>query len=256
MLEHAERLRALRAAAAARSARPTSAAVSAEAHRRLEALVEARFEETRGPTGQPEGDRTAAMAAGSVVHRVLEELDLAALAADPRRELARHRSRLGGLLRPFLGPGYDAEAAEAASEARRRIEELLDRLERGEMLARLAALGEHVVARELPVLLPAPATGSDATGSTGPVGFVSGALDLLYRDPETGELVVADYKTDAAETDERIAELAEAYAPQARLYARAVQEALGLPDPPRAELWFLGSGRIVEIDRERPAPTS
>jgi ATP-dependent exoDNAse (exonuclease V) beta subunit len=81
------------------------------------------------------------------------------------------------------------------------------------------------------------------------VGFVSGALDLLYRDPETGDLVVADYKTDRVEGDDELATQAEAYASQARLYARAVREALDLPEPPRAELWFLWAGRVVAVDQ-------
>jgi ATP-dependent exoDNAse (exonuclease V) beta subunit len=84
------------------------------------------------------------------------------------------------------------------------------------------------------------------------VGFVSGALDLLYRDPETGDLVVADYKTDRVEVEgdlSALTDLVGAYAPQARLYARAVREALDLPEPPRAELWFLWAGRVVAVDQ-------
>jgi len=30
---------------------------------------------------------------------------------------------------------------------------------------------------------------------------------------------------------------------------RAVAEALGLPEPPRFELWFLGAGRVVALSR-------
>jgi ATP-dependent exoDNAse (exonuclease V) beta subunit len=93
-----------------------------------------------------------------------------------------------------------------------------------------------VVARELPVLLP------PAHDERGPVGFVAGAIDLVHRDPETGQLVVVDYKTDRVETPAQIAERAKAYAPQGAEYQRALRDALGLAAPPRFELWFLHAG--------------
>ena len=37
------------------------------------------------------------------------------------------------------------------------------------------------------------------------------------------------------------------HAPQVEVYRRAVQRALRLEAPPRAELWFLWPGRIVEL---------
>jgi ATP-dependent exoDNAse (exonuclease V) beta subunit len=245
----ARRLRELRAEAAARGARPVGAPASAEAHRRLEELAEERFEEG-GPGGRAAGadldhgpDRRLALAAGTAVHRVLEELDLAAGAA---AELARHRQRLPELLRPLLPEDDLAAAVE-------RCEELLDRLASpgpgGDLLERLAALGEGVVARELPVLLPpGAADGVSGPSPESPVGFVSGSVDLLYRDPESGRLVVADYKTDRVEGAGEIAERARAYAPQARLYAAAVRDALGLDEPPRAELWFLWPGAVQVVE--------
>ncbi len=77
------------------------------------------------------------------------------------------------------------------------------------------------------------------------MGFVAGTIDLLYRDPATGALVIADYKTDAALRPEEIAQRAETYAAQGAVYQRALQEALRLDDPPRFELWFLQPGAIV-----------
>ncbi|HSL81914.1 MAG TPA: PD-(D/E)XK nuclease family protein, partial [Thermoanaerobaculia bacterium] len=212
----------------------------------LEELAEDRFEEdgaggrTAGTEEDAGPDRRLALAAGSAVHRVLEELDLSAtgLAA----ELARHRARLPELLRPLLPEDDLAPAVELC-------EELLDRLGPSgagrELLERLGDLGDRVVARELPVLLPPGAV--DGASPDGPVGFVSGAVDLLYREPETGLLVVADYKTDRVETAHEIAERVRVYSPQARLYAAAVRDALGLDDPPRAELWFLWPGRVEVV---------
>jgi ATP-dependent exoDNAse (exonuclease V) beta subunit len=57
--------------------------------------------------------------------------------------------------------------------------------------------------------------------------------------------VVADYKTDAIVGEAEIQQRAEVYRPQLELYARAVQEALALGDPPFIELWFLDADRIV-----------
>jgi ATP-dependent exoDNAse (exonuclease V) beta subunit len=93
-----------------------------------------------------------------------------------------------------------------------------------------------VLARELPVLLP-PGEGEHA-----PVGAVTGAIDLLYRDPRDGRIVIADYKTDEVATAEEIRERAAVYAPQGEVYARAIREALEMEEEPRFELWFLRAG--------------
>ena len=97
----------------------------------------------------------------------------------------------------------------------------------GPLLGRLRAIADHVIARELPVLL-AP---DDAAGA--PVGFVSGTIDLVYRDPETGELVIADYKTDEVAGGRELRERAVAYAAQGVVYRRALREALGSRRGPR-----------------------
>ena len=127
---------------------------------------------------------------------------------------------------------------------------LLDDIARGPLIARLRDLASDIVARELPVLLPAvAAVESDATPA--PVGFVAGAIDLVYRDPESGELVVADYKTDQLGPDADGAALravAAKYAGQGDLYRRALREALELPYTPRFELWLLAHGRSVVVD--------
>jgi ATP-dependent exoDNAse (exonuclease V) beta subunit len=138
------------------------------------------------------------MAAGGAVHRALEEWDLA---ADPKQELARQSALLPSYLAALLG---DART----ERAQRRAAALLERFAAGPLLPRLRALAEGIVARELPVLLP-PGGGEKA-----PVGYVAGAIDLLYQDAATGAWVVADYKTDEVQGDEEIAARAAAYAPQ------------------------------------------
>jgi ATP-dependent exoDNAse (exonuclease V) beta subunit len=170
--------------------------------------------------------------AGTAVHRVLEDLRLG---ADLASELARQRDRLPGLV-DGEAPGPVRAAALARAQA------LLAKLAAGPFAARLAALEPHVVARELPVLLPPEPDGE------GPVGCVAGAIDLLYREPATGELVVVDYKTDAVEGEAALRERAARYAGQAGAYRRAVREALALERAPRCELWFLHAGAVVPVD--------
>jgi len=118
---------------------------------------------------------------------------------------------------------------------------VLDALASGSLLAKLAALREHVVGRELPVLLPPTGTAGDA------LAFAAGSIDLCYRDPETGEWVVADYKTDRVESDADVAERVERYTAQGRAYQSALREALGLDAAPRFELWFLRADRVETI---------
>ena len=179
--------------------------------------------------------RDAAQAAGTAVHRLLEHLALGAEAgeslADQERELEAH-------VRDLVTGKDVARAAERARE-------ICERIRGNGMLERLANLDGHVVARELPVLVPPGEGGS--VGDESPVAFVSGAIDLLYRDPETGEIVVADYKTDRVEDDEDVSERIEAYRAQGAAYVAAVQDALGLDGPPRFELWFLEAGRVEVV---------
>ncbi|HWM91801.1 MAG TPA: UvrD-helicase domain-containing protein [Thermoanaerobaculia bacterium] len=221
-----EALAVHRVEAEARMARPFGGAASEEAHELLrEQQAESRAGERirrRGP------DREAAMAAGGAVHRALETWDLF---SDPQEEAGRQRD----LLPAYLGPLAEGDVLDRALPLAR---SLLDHFAGSGLLSRLRDLRDHVLARELPVLLPPSGNGHGA------VGVVSGTIDLLYRDPATGRLVVADYKTDDPEVlEDRIA----VYAPQGATYARALREALDLEEPPRFELWFLQADRVVEV---------
>ena len=226
-----ERLRALRGEAARRAKRPFGATASAEAHAK-EASAEALGGEG-GPRRPPAGEggerslalagaeRSVALAAGTAVHALLE----------------------AGLLDGDADTALERAAALTAAPGERdavleHARSLWRRFRAGPLAPRLAALAPHVVARELPVWVE-PA----GDGEADPVGFVAGAIDLLYRDPATGELVVADYKTDAVDAAGLDAYAAR-YAPQGRHYVRAVARALGLARAPRFELWFLAAGEV------------
>ena len=229
-------LRADRLAAAAHSARPFGGAASEEAHELLrQQLAERRLSDEPAPVPEfPPGDshdREAAMAAGGAVHRALEEWDLA---AGPREELERQR----GLLRAYLTPLAGGDVLERALP---HAAELLEHFAASSLLGRLRELKSAILARELPVLIP-PGDGPHA-----PVGVVTGAIDLLYRDPERGDVVIADYKTDEVATAADLDRRAAAYAPQGAAYVRAVQEALELKKAPRFELWFLRADRVVVV---------
>jgi ATP-dependent exoDNAse (exonuclease V) beta subunit len=171
------------------------------------------------------------MAAGGAIHRVLEEWDLA---ADPKKELGRQRKLLPAYLAALV-EGDELDRALPLAES------LLETFVAGPLFQRLRKLKDHLLARELPVLLP------PGEGEASPVGIVTGAIDLLYRDPDDGRIVIADYKTDEVETEEEIQARAAVYAPQGVVYARAVQEALEIAEGPRFELWFLRAGVNVEI---------
>ena len=177
--------------------------------------------------------REIARLTGIAVHRAFERLDLTLPAGEA---LTRAASRLE------LPPGTHALPAErtAALAAARR---LLDGVAGGGRLCeRLDRIRQQVVARELPVLLP-PDAHDDA------VGFVSGTLDLVYRDPDTARFVVVDVKTDAVADDAAaLAALAARHARQGEIYRRALREGLGLATEPRFELWFVAADRWIASD--------
>jgi ATP-dependent helicase/nuclease subunit A len=229
-----EDLRERRTAADERSGRPWNTAPSADSHAgEREEQASRRFGDLpQTPGALPGGSsRAVAKAAGTAVHRILEDFDLG---ADPAKELERQRERLPDLVAALAGEG-DLAAARARAEA------ALATLGRGGLLAKLCGLAEHVVSRELPVLLPPPVDGPGA------VGFIAGSIDLVYRDPEAGEWVVADYKTDRIEDEADVADRVARYTEQGRSYQRALREALGLAANPRFELWFLHADRVEVV---------
>ncbi|MFV2072632.1 MAG: UvrD-helicase domain-containing protein [Thermoanaerobaculales bacterium] len=227
----AQTLHGLRHTAAERAARRWLAGVSDEAHRRLAEAIAVSVE-----GGEPSEEdaaprvpvpRDVAAAVGTAIHQTLERFDLDA--TDPGAELASRRAEAAAWLETAL-------PTEMGPTAKEHLRAILESFCAGPLWKRWLLIRNHVLARELPVLLP-PGDGPDA-----PVGALTGFIDLLYRDPDTGDLVVADFKTDAPE---HLEERAAAYAHQLTPYTRAVQAALGLATPPRSELWFLAAGKLV-----------
>jgi len=223
-----EALRVARAAAQRHEARPIQRVASELPHddeaRAARALPDDDAPEP--PRERPDPARRIALAAGTAVHAALELADLAAdadsLAAHGEREIAR----------VFAQP----EGSEEQRAAQQRAREIWQAVCAGPLLPRLRALAPRILARELPVLL---APDELPPSNDAPVGFVSGAIDLLYEDDRG--LVVVDYKTDEV-AGRSLEELAARYAQQGAAYTAAVQRALGLTARPRFELWFLQAG--------------
>jgi ATP-dependent helicase/nuclease subunit A len=220
-----ELLDARRGEAAARAARPrfvTASALAAHANRSIATA-----------SAQPPGDEAEQAARrarerGTALHRALE---LAPLAR--RDEVAWRIAVEQAAARPLANVDRDASAE---------LDRALAALRSSHLWQRLESLSEHVLARELPLV-----AASDPADPRAPLDGYVGTLDLLYRDPASGETVVADFKSDALAGEDAIAARVELYRPQLALYGRAVGEALGLAAPPRLELWLLAADRIVVV---------
>ncbi|MEM9292478.1 MAG: UvrD-helicase domain-containing protein [Acidobacteriota bacterium] len=255
-----------------------SSAEYAPAQRREERAEHLERAERQGQASSPRGfegaelwARRAAMAAGTAVHRCLEDLPLHLedlTLSDLQLALEEEEGKLPQLLRLAGLTGPTLEAAE------HRASSLLRGMQGGQLLERLRRCAPGILARELPLLLPANNALEDAVTKEdplAPVGYLIGSADLVYRDPENGELVVADYKTDSpeglaalpgearasmdeggaglspGELEPWLEERARHYAPQGEIYRRAVADALGEGERTRFELWFLALDRAVEL---------
>jgi ATP-dependent exoDNAse (exonuclease V) beta subunit len=189
-------------------------------------------------SGSPAG-ALAARCVGTAIHAALERLDLEAERAP---QWASARGRIEAAVRAAAPAGV-RERAQADALA------CWDALGEGPLAAALFALGKSVVARELPILLSPEGLGAAPVAT----GYVSGAIDLVYRDA-SGRLVVADYKTDrtlpAGDADARAR-----YVRQGALYCRALAEALRPEVAPRFEIWWLRHGVVDRVDAPPASPS-
>lgn len=182
------------------------------------------IDESTPPVATDDGDRALARVVGTEIHRLFEAWDPAADADAEYRRL------------------HDDVLREVPPAARERARELLRSFRDGPLYERWRQLLPHLEARELPILLPRP---PEWDGDV--VGALVGAIDFVYRDPESGEPVLGDFKTDRIEPGETLSEHAQRYRSQADAYRRAVARALGVDALPRCELWFLDRGEVVPV---------
>jgi ATP-dependent helicase/nuclease subunit A len=164
--------------------------------------------------------RPVAQAVGTALHELLERWDFSG--KERARALLQQATA-----RAALRAG--AAEADVASEANA----ILDSLLASDLPRALASV--EILGRELPLLL------RDGDGRSW-----SGTLDLLYRDPSDGRLVVGDYKTDRApDRDSR-----ERYRTQLAVYARGVARLFPGEPPPHLELLWLRTGQRERLPLE------
>jgi ATP-dependent helicase/nuclease subunit A len=224
-LKMIEELAGARLAAAERMDRPVIRSASAEAHDRL-----LRADIEGDASSDAPHSRDLAMAIGTAVHRLLETIDLG-------EGLANQVLESREIVVSEITTGMEPNAARGAAKE---VDDLLHHLASSACLEQLSTLAPALVARELPVY-------GWEESEEGPGTVVSGIVDLVYRDPEDGKLVVADYKTDALVGDDAFEERAEVYRPQVHTYAKILRDALDLAEEPHVELWFLAADRIVRL---------
>lgn len=220
--------------AQAHQGRPWLGTASEEAHRLFREAIAERLEGAEDETENPfvGGTRQrVATAVGTAVHSVLERFDHGA--EDPAEEL---RARVAEAFVWLDGALVHEEIKE---NARTRLSFLIEQFQEGQLWQRFLALDGSILARELP-LIASPEYGES-------VGAVTGSIDLVYRDCDTGEFVVADYKTDRVTDEHQMRERALLYRPQLQIYARALEAAMGLDVTPRQELWFVDSGVVTDL---------
>jgi ATP-dependent exoDNAse (exonuclease V) beta subunit len=167
--------------------------------------------------------RELARALGTALHEVLERWTFKnassarALLRSAVTRVARLASVSEDVLAAQAGPALDALLASGLPGALAKVE---------------------VVGRELPLLF------EDRDGTRW-----NGTIDLLYRDPADGRLVVADYKSDAApERADR-----ERYGRQLAVYARGVARLFPGELAPAAELIWLRTGQRERLPLESTA---
>ncbi|MEM7517261.1 MAG: 3'-5' exonuclease, partial [Planctomycetota bacterium] len=207
-LRRSEELRVRRAHAAALQALPYDDSPSND-------LSEAGLAGSASGDEAPGIDRRLAQRIGTEVHRILEQIELES--DDPGEELDAARD-------------LSTEPADCLRE----VDEVLSSFRESPLFPRLfGSAGERVIARELPCLL-------EPTDEDQARGVISGVMDLVLQDTESGAYTIVDYKTDRVTAKGQ--PLAERYSSQLALYARALKSALSLSEDPKCELWYLRTG--------------
>ncbi len=100
-----------------------------------------------------------------------------------------------------------------------------------------------VIGREIPFVMPWP---ENVQSGASRLGVMEGAIDVVYE--VEGQVWVGDYKTDRVTANNAIG-YAEAYRPQAQVYALAASRSLGL-DVKGCKLLFLRIGETVTVMRD------
>jgi ATP-dependent helicase/nuclease subunit A len=187
----------------------------------------------QGPTSTT--SPTLASAIGGLVHRALEDWSYRNAVEVLLEQLDRHAAR-------WLPDEFTGNRDEILAEAR----EVLQAFARSDAYGELKEA--TVLGREVPFLMPWRGEG-EKVGAGGarfvgpPPVLMEGRIDLIYK--KDGAVWLADYKTDRV-TEADVAERAEAYREQARIYTEAVRHALGYR-PAGFKVIFLRLGQVVPV---------
>jgi ATP-dependent exoDNAse (exonuclease V) beta subunit len=184
--------------------------------------VAATIARSRTPAG-------VAAVAGTAIH---EALEVVALGGDIATSMRAVRESLGARVAQIVA-GTAEEDPELVREALVLAQSVHDAFVSGPAFAHFSAVAPHVLARELPIV-------AQVEQGDGLITLANGAIDLVYRDARTNELVVVDYKTGPEPTDS-------AHRAQLNAYRRALKDALALDRMPRGELWYLASSRVTVV---------
>jgi len=179
-----------------------------------------------GIEGAPQGltrttSPTLASVIGGLVHRALEDWSYRGAVQVMLEQLDRHAAR-------WLPDEFKRNRDEILAEAR----EVLQAFARSDAYGELKEA--TILGREVPFLMPWPGP---------PPNLMEGRIDLIYN--RDGAVWLADYKTDRV-TEAEVAERAEAYREQARIYTEAVRHALG-HCPAGFKVIFLRLGQAVPV---------
>jgi ATP-dependent helicase/nuclease subunit A len=221
------RLAGLRANATERMSRPMSATASARDHGDRGDRQDGDWERHGGTTSGAKSANRRVI--GSAIHRALEMFDFS---ADEEAEIEYQREALAlNLAKTAANDHAEATVDDGL--------QLWDQIVRGSLFARLRELSDQIIARELSVLSP-------PIDDEGPVGYCTGLIDLVYRDPSNDQIVIVDYKTGALDDREGLRSPKESHVEQGDAYKRALESAFELSYTPRFELWFLRDDEIVQ----------
>jgi ATP-dependent exoDNAse (exonuclease V) beta subunit len=216
--------------------------VEAVEHRNREGSAQMSLFDRDGRPARQEPDveqveRPVAKAVGTAIHHALETWDPGSPIEEELEKAIEIASRRAL---------FELDDRHSQLAAQKRIEAVLEAFGSGPLARRFSEIGPYIYGREVDVLLP-PNEAFGPEGEKGPLGYVVGTIDLVYRDPSKGRWVVADYKTDVGDDRERVESLRAFYAPQMRVYAEALRLGLKLEEMPRMELWLLNARTIEEI---------
>src|SRR5437773_3483640 len=187
----------------------------------------------QGPTSTT--SPTLASAIGGLVHRALEDWSYRDTVEVLLEQLDRRAAR-------WLPDEFKGNRDEILAEAR----EVLQAFARSDAYGELKEA--TILGREVPFLMSWRDEG-EKVGVGGarfvgpPPSLMEGRIDLIYK--KDGAVWLADFKTDRV-TEADVAERAEAYREQARIYTEAVRHALG-HRPAGFKVIFLRLGQAVPV---------